>query len=230
MMSVITYSLKKDGDKHLTKDFRVREFRCKDGSDKILLSPETVNILQSIRDYFGRAVYINSAYRNSSYNKKVGGAANSQHVKGTACDIRIDGVPPKAIAAYIEAFFPKTGCGLYSTFVHIDTRGYKVRWKNTGNNVVSSFGLGNLYLNYKKPTQGKIEAQEEEEMTQEQFNKMMDIYLADRGDLAGADWSKEDRTWAEKNKIVQGDPDGNKRWKSFVTREELAAMLHRMNK
>ena len=169
MMSVITYSLKKDGDKHLTKDFRVIEFRCKDGSDKILLSPETVNILQSIRDYFGRAVYINSAYRNSSYNKKVGGAANSQHVKGTACDIRIDGVPPKAIAAYIEAFFPKTGCGLYSTFVHIDTRGYKVRWKNTGNNVVSSFGLGNLYLNYKKPTQGKIEAQEEEEMTQEQF-------------------------------------------------------------
>ena len=62
MMSVITYSLKKDGDKHLTKDFRVIEFRCKDGSDKILLSPETVNILQSIRDYFGRAVYINSAY------------------------------------------------------------------------------------------------------------------------------------------------------------------------
>ena len=230
MMSVITYSLKKDGDKHLTKDFRVREFRCKDGSDKILLSPETVNILQSIRDYFGRAVYINSAYRNSSYNKKVGGAANSQHVKGTACDIRIDGIPPKAIAAYIEAFFPKTGCGLYSTFVHIDTRGYKVRWKNTGNNVVSFFCLGNLYLNYKKPTQGKIEAQEEEEMTQEQFNKMMDIYLADRGDLAGADWSKEDRTWAETNKIVQGDPDGNKRWKSFVTREELAAMLHRMNK
>ena len=114
--------------------------------------------------------------------------------------------------------------------MHIDTRGYKVRWKNTGNNVVSSFGLGNLYLNYKKPTQGKIEAQEEEEMTQEQFNKMMDIYLADRGDLAGADWSKEDRTWAETNKIVQGDPDGNKRWKSFVTREELAAMLHRMNK
>lgn len=189
-----------------------------------------MNILQSIRDYFGRAVYINSAYRNSSYNKKVGGAANSQHVKGTACDIRIDGVPPKAIAAYIEAFFPKTGCGLYSTFVHIDTRGYKVRWKNTGNNVVSSFGLGNLYLNYKKPTQDKIEAQEEEEMTQEQFNKMMDIYLADRGDLAGADWSKEDRVWAETNKIVQGDPDGNKRWKSFVTREELAAMLHRMNK
>ena len=62
-MSVKTYSLVRDGEKQLTKDFRVREFRCKDGSDKILLSPETVKIIQSVRDYFGKPVKINSAYR-----------------------------------------------------------------------------------------------------------------------------------------------------------------------
>ena len=93
-MSVKTYSLKKDGEKQLSEDFKVKEFRCKDGTDKILVSPETVKILQSVRDYFGKIVHINSAYRTPAYNKKVGGASASQHVKGTACDIRVDGVPP----------------------------------------------------------------------------------------------------------------------------------------
>ena len=79
-MSVKEYSLKRDGNQKVSADFRVREFRCKDGSDKILLSPETVKIIQSVRDYFGKPVTINSAYRTPQYNKKVGGASNSQHV------------------------------------------------------------------------------------------------------------------------------------------------------
>lgn len=52
----------------------------------------------------------------------MGGASNSQHIKGTACDITVDGVPPKQVAAYIEAHFPNTGIGLYNNFVHVDTR------------------------------------------------------------------------------------------------------------
>lgn len=90
-MSVKTYSLVRDGEKQLTKDFRVREFRCKDGSDKILIDTDLVNLLQQIRDAFGRAVTINSAYRTPTHNKRVGGASNSQHVKGTAADIRVPG-------------------------------------------------------------------------------------------------------------------------------------------
>ena len=69
--------------------------------------------------------------------------------------------------------------------------------------------------------------EEEEEMTQEQFNKMMENYLASRAQKAPHDWSEEDRKWAEKNGIIQGDPDGDKRYQSFITREEAAAMLHR---
>ena len=70
--------------------------------------------------------------------------------------------------------------------------------------------------------------EEEEEMTQEQFNKMVDKYLEERAAQPPRDWSEEDRKWAEKNGIIQGDPDGNKRYGSFITREEAAAMLHRM--
>ena len=220
-MSVKEYSLKRDGDQKVSADFRVREFRCKDGSDKILLSPETVKIIQSVRDYFGKPVTINSAYRTPQYNKKVGGASNSQHVKGTACDIAVKDVPPKAVAAYLEAFFPKTGIGLYGSFVHVDTRGYAVRWKNTGSNTVKAFGLGKIYEKYRaqKNENNGNDGKEEEEMTQAQFDKMLD--------KKPNDWSEEDRKWAEENKIIQGDPDGSKRYGSFITREEAAAMIHR---
>lgn len=219
-MSVKTYSLKKDGEKNITENFKVREFKCNDGSDTIKISLETVNILQSVRNYFKHPLIINSAYRTVTYNAKVGGAKNSQHVKGTACDIRVENVPPEAVASYIEKFFPVTGCGLYSTFVHVDTRGYKVRWKNSGSNVVNGFNLGNLYLNYK----GKEEV-EEEEMTQEKFNEMMGVYLDELAKKQPNEWSKEYREWAEKNKIIEGDTDGNKRYMSYLTREEMTKIL-----
>ena len=47
-MSVKEYSLKRDGNQKVSADFRVREFRCKDGSDKILLSPETVSAFTEV--------------------------------------------------------------------------------------------------------------------------------------------------------------------------------------
>ena len=67
----------------------------------------------------------------------------------------------------------------------------------------------------------------EDEMTQEQFNTMMDQWLEERAKKAPAVWSAQDRSWAESNGIIQGDAKGRKRYKSFVTREELAATLHR---
>ena len=225
-MSVKTYSLAKDGDKQLTENFKVREFRCKDGSDKILISPETVKILQSVRDYFGRPVKINSAYRTPAYNKKVGGVSSSQHVKGTACDIAVEGVPPKAVAAYLEAMFPDSGIGLYDTFVHIDTRGRKSYWKDTGSNVVSTFGQGKLYEKYKAAKQDTEKQPEEEEMTQEELEIMLEKYFEKVAKEQPGDWSKEARNWAEKNGIVTGD-EGGKRYKSHITREEAVVMLHR---
>ena len=65
-------------------------------------------------------------------------------------------------------------------------------------------------------------------MTQEQFNKMMDQWLEERAKKAPAVWSAQDRSWAESNGIIQGDAKGRKRYKSFVTREELVATLHRV--
>lgn len=45
------------------------------------------NILDPLREAYGRPVYVNSGYRSLALNKKVGGSKNSQHMKGLAADI-----------------------------------------------------------------------------------------------------------------------------------------------
>lgn len=138
--SVKTYSVKKDGSTYLSENFKVKEFACNDGSDTVLISDELVHLLQKIRDHFGVAVTINSGYRTSTYNKKVGGATNSQHVKGTAADIVVKGVDPLTVAQYSEHLMPDSGgIGVYQTFTHVDVRTSRSRWDNrSGSEVVVS--------------------------------------------------------------------------------------------
>ena len=137
---VKTYSAKKDGSTYLSNNFKVKEFACNDGSDTVLISDKLVDLLQKIRDHFGVAVTINSGYRTSSYNKKVGGVSNSQHVKGTAADIVVKGVDPLTVAQYAEYIMPNSGgIGVYQTFTHVDVRTSRSRWDNrSGSEVVVS--------------------------------------------------------------------------------------------
>lgn len=139
-MGVKTYSVKTDGSKKLSANFKVSEFKCNDGSDKVLISDELVTLLQKIRDHFSAAVVINSAYRTETYNQKVGGATHSQHVLGTAADIVISGVSPLQVAQYAEYLQPKSGgIGVYTTFTHVDVRETRSRWDNrSGKEVVVS--------------------------------------------------------------------------------------------
>lgn len=50
------------------------------------------------------------------------------------------------------------------------------------------------------------------------------------GREAPAEWSQEARSWAESNGVIQGDQAGDKRYKAFVTREELAQVVYRMQR
>ena len=127
--SVKVYSLAKDGNKALSTNFKVREFKCQDGSDVILIHPDLVKVLQKVRTHFARPVKLNSAYRTPTHNKKVGGETFSQHQYGTAADIVVTGVSPKKVAAYVETLMPKSGgIGIYSSFTHVDVRTKKSRW------------------------------------------------------------------------------------------------------
>ena len=128
-MAINAYSYAKDGTKFLSKNFRVREFRCKDDTDPIFIDSDLVDVLQKVRDHFGKAVTITSAFRTASHNKKVGGATYSQHLYGKAADIKISGVTPSVVADYVETLMPSTGgIGRYSTFTHVDVRKIKSRW------------------------------------------------------------------------------------------------------
>ena len=57
------YSLAKDGAKLLAPDFKVRELRCRDGSDTVMVDDALMLLLQCIREHFGKAVTITSGYR-----------------------------------------------------------------------------------------------------------------------------------------------------------------------
>jgi hypothetical protein len=68
-----------------------KEFRCHDGSEipadaKSNLTALVGVVMNPARERFGRPIHINSGYRTEAYNRKIGGAANSQHCKGQACD------------------------------------------------------------------------------------------------------------------------------------------------
>lgn len=128
-MALNVYSYTKDGTKFLSKNFRVREFRCKDDTDPIFIDSDLVDVLQKVRDHFGKAVTITSAFRTASHNKKVGGATYSQHCYGKAADIKVSGVTPSVVADFVETLMPSTGgIGRYSTFTHVDVRKVKSRW------------------------------------------------------------------------------------------------------
>lgn len=126
---VKVYSKAKEGNVKLSKNFTVKEFACSDGTDTVFISLALVNLLQKIRNHFGKAVIINSAYRTEAHNKSIGGATYSQHKYGLAADIHINGVTPKEIAAYVETLMPSSGgIGIYQSFVHVDVRRVKSRW------------------------------------------------------------------------------------------------------
>ena len=69
---------------------------------------------------------------------------------------------------------------------------------------------------------------EEEKMTQERFEEMMEAYLAKRAEEKPSLWSEEERLWAEELGIVKGDESGHKQYKNFCTREQMVVFLHRL--
>ena len=135
-MAIKEYSLAKDGAKQLSPAFRVREFRCRDGSDAIMIDQTLVVLLQAIRKHFGKAVTITSGYRTAAHNKSVGGAKSSQHLLGRAADIQVADTTVEAVASYAEALMPDWGgvgrypvkSGRAKGWVHVDTRPNKSRW------------------------------------------------------------------------------------------------------
>jgi len=124
--SVVKYSLANDGEKYVTKNFKVKEFKCKDGWDTVLVCMVNANRLQKFRDEIAKPIHINSAYRTEAWNDFKGGEDNSLHLHGYAVDFYVDGMTPAQVYSKLNPTH-KGGLGKYKYFTHMDS-GRRRRW------------------------------------------------------------------------------------------------------
>lgn len=225
--------------------FTLGEMACKDGSDAVYYSTELMDKLEELRAYVGGSITINSGYRTTAYNRKIGGASQSQHTKGTAADIIVTKngsvVSAKKICCLCQTLGFK-GIGFISdraTHVDMRTTGsyrgdeLKNYASNIGGDFYKYFGISKADIEALKPKKETPKPtpkpQEEDIVTQKEFNAMMDVWLKERAEEAPAEWSKDARTWAESEGIIKGTGNGME-YKSYVTREQVMTFLYRFFK
>lgn len=103
------------------KYFSPKEFKMGDKNVYDKMNIEFLLILDKLRHNVGQSLHINSSYRSIFYNKKVGGSANSLHLKGKAVDLYCDNgtLRGKIIK---NALNLGLSCGVYDRWVHLDNR------------------------------------------------------------------------------------------------------------
>lgn len=131
-------------DIRLTRNFRVSEFDCNDGTCVPAELLENLSALaaqlQIIRDHFDRPMKITSGYRSPSWNRRKRAQATSQHVLAKAADFRIRGISPEelrtAVYKLIRAGHLRDGgVGFYGTtterlgWLHYDIGRVGRRWR-----------------------------------------------------------------------------------------------------
>ena len=118
--------------------FGEHEFACKNkdgspcscGKGYADMHPDLINKLIKARELAGVAFVINSAYRCSVQNERVGGSDTSSHLNGSAVDIRAtEGVTRfKVLKACIEAGFERIGVAKGFIHVDVDDKPQPVTW------------------------------------------------------------------------------------------------------
>lgn len=127
------YWLDKNG--YLSPNFKKKEAACKDGTPvprslEKKARDHAFN-LERLRHAIGdRPVRILSWYRTPSYNKKVGGASQSQHMQACATDHSQQWVAGiKNFDRIANRVFRRGGFGQYpGGSRHLDSRGRRARW------------------------------------------------------------------------------------------------------
>lgn len=115
----------------MSKHFSEDEFKCKCCQELPAggIDPRLIAGLERLRALLGnRPLRIVSGYRCKSYNKRVGGAKESQHMLGKAADVQHDDREPYEVADVAESMPEFKGVGRYNTFTHVDVRERKARW------------------------------------------------------------------------------------------------------
>ena len=117
------------------KYFRKEEFKCKCGGRYCNGYPAEIDMdmvrdADTIRERLGVPLRVNSGLRCQQWNRIQGGATNSRHLYGDACDLgKPEGVTVDKLLDVAEDVVGSTGgVGAYDWGIHIDKRGSKARW------------------------------------------------------------------------------------------------------
>lgn len=122
----------------LTPHFSYKEAACKDGTPvprylRYRARNHAFNLERLRQKLGGRPIVVLSWYRHRRYNRSVGGASRSQHIKACATDHSKEWVESigreRVLRAARETFGRRGGIGTYSAgSVHFDSRGWFARW------------------------------------------------------------------------------------------------------
>lgn len=110
-----------DTSKKLSENFTLSEFLESATADKLGIknTPTLLdiyhmeelcrNLLQAIRDAWGKPIKVNSGYRCPRLNKAVGGSATSVHMRGWAADIKPTSGTYADFEKFVVEFLKKSG-------------------------------------------------------------------------------------------------------------------------
>lgn len=114
----------------ISKDFSYKEFEASAVADRKQICNVIVSfdvrdsikalvedVLQPLRDAWGKPLHINSGFRCRELNEAVGGVPTSQHVKGEASDVACDN-PVELARLAVSLNLPYDQLIVYPTFVH----------------------------------------------------------------------------------------------------------------
>lgn len=109
--------------------FTDAELRCR-CCCATLCTPGLLDALETFRAAVRHPVIVDSAYRCEGHNRAIGGAPHSQHVRGNAADIRVEGMTPAQLEAAARTVPAIRGIGRSDShgFLHIDVRETPVHW------------------------------------------------------------------------------------------------------
>jgi len=126
-------------NEYVTEHFKYEECKCP-CCDRIKIVPgfyRHMELLEKMRMKVDFPIIINSGYRCPDHNVAIGGAPKSWHML-FATDIRPAWMPKEDENAWIEKLHAMHetalelnfgGIGRYETFIHLDLRPEKTRWR-----------------------------------------------------------------------------------------------------
>lgn len=119
----------------LSAHFNISEMACHH-CGHCIVTGRLLGALEQLRALGPEPINVNDGYRCDVHNAAVGGVAHSEHTRGMAADIRIQGLSLQQM--YDRALrvpdFAGGGIGIYPDdgFIHVDVREGRARWCRKG--------------------------------------------------------------------------------------------------